>query len=93
MSWPSGEELRTVFFQSTFQYQSNNYQTGDICFLRSIITNQTRHFPNLTNTETLSPQIEAGELNLGILKAGEYELAAAIKCDHFWSFQQYAYIN
>ena len=46
-----------------------------------------------TLTETLSPQIEASELILGILKAGEYELAAAIKCDHFWSFQQYAYKN
>ena len=47
----------------------------------------------MTITETLSPQIEVSELNLGILKAREYELAAAIKCDHFWSFQQYAYIN
>ena len=49
----------------------------------------------LTNliTETLSPQIEDSELILGILKAGEYELAASTKCDHFWSFQQYAYKN
>ena len=44
-------------------------------------------------TETLSPQIEDSELILGTVKAGEYELAAAIKYDHFWSFQQYAYKN